>query len=55
MKPLILNGRVFVAQPPLYLVTRKRDKKYVLDEREMRKSLADMTNGVKLGHTVMSS
>ncbi len=43
MKPLVTNGHVFIAQPPLYLVSRKRHKEYVLDERQMRKSL------IKLG------
>ena len=39
MKPLILSGHMFIAQPPLYLVTRKRHKEYVLDERQMRRTL----------------
>jgi DNA gyrase subunit B len=43
MKPLIIGGRVFVAQPPLYLVARKKHKEYVLDELHMRDSL------IKLG------
>jgi len=42
MKPLITNGRVFIAQPPLYLVTRKRHKEYVLDERQMRRALLNL-------------
>jgi DNA gyrase subunit B len=42
MKPLILDGRVFIAQPPLYLVTRKRHKEYVLDERAMRNTLISL-------------
>jgi len=42
MKPLIEQGHVFIAQPPLYLVARKKQKKYVLDEREMRKTLIDL-------------
>ncbi len=40
MKPLISNGNVFIAQPPLYLVTRKRHKEYVLNEKQMRRTLA---------------
>ncbi|MFP4356680.1 MAG: DNA topoisomerase (ATP-hydrolyzing) subunit B [Phycisphaerae bacterium] len=40
MKQLITNGNVFIAQPPLYLVTRRRHKEYVLDEKQMRKTLA---------------
>ncbi|MBN1554325.1 MAG: DNA topoisomerase (ATP-hydrolyzing) subunit B [Phycisphaerae bacterium] len=42
MKPLISNGHVFVAQPPLYLVSRKKHKEYVRDEGEMRKTLAKL-------------
>jgi DNA gyrase subunit B len=42
MKPLITHRRVFIAQPPLYLVTRKRRKQYVLNEKEMRRTLSDL-------------
>ena len=42
MKPLITHGRVFIAQPPLYLVTRKRRKQYVLNENEMRRTLGEL-------------
>jgi DNA gyrase subunit B len=42
MKPLIVNGRVFIAQPPLYLVTRKKHKEYVLDEAQMRGTLVNL-------------
>jgi DNA gyrase subunit B len=39
MKPLVTRGHIFIAQPPLYLVTRKRRSEYVRDEREMRNTL----------------
>ncbi len=39
MKPLIMEGHVFVAQPPLYLVTRRKHKEYVLNEGQMRRTL----------------
>ena len=42
MKPLVLHGHVFIAQPPLYLVARKKHKEYVLDERQMRRSLTSL-------------
>jgi len=42
MKPLITHGRVFIAQPPLYLVTRRRRKHYVLNEGEMRQRLTEL-------------
>jgi DNA gyrase subunit B len=42
MQDLIKSGRVFVAQPPLYMVTRKKKSEYVLNERAMRKTLTDL-------------
>jgi len=36
MTELIKAGRIFIAQPPLYQVTRKKKVEYVLNEREMR-------------------
>ena len=42
MKPLVANGHVFIAQPPLYLVTRKRHKEYVLNEGKMRQTLTNL-------------
>jgi len=42
MKPLISAGHVYIAQPPLYLVTRKKHKEYVLNERAMRRALRNL-------------
>lgn len=42
MQELIRAGRVYVAQPPLYKVTRRRKVEYVLNERLMRKTLTDL-------------
>jgi len=42
MKPLITAGRLFIAQPPLYLVTRKRHREYVLNEQAMRRTLINL-------------
>jgi DNA gyrase subunit B len=36
MGELIKAGRIFIAQPPLYQVTRKKKVEYVLNERAMR-------------------
>jgi len=36
MTELIKAGRVYIAQPPLYQVTRKKKVEYVLNERAMR-------------------
>jgi len=42
MPELIRQGRVYVAQPPLYKVTRKKHVEYVKNEAAMRKTLADL-------------
>ena len=42
MKPLMTGGHVFIAQPPLYLATRKRHKEYVLNEHQMRTTLTNL-------------
>src|SRR6185436_8806807 len=42
MQELIKAGRVYIAQPPLYQITRKRKSEYVLNEREMKKALTDL-------------
>jgi DNA gyrase subunit B len=41
MKPLVTTGRIFVAQPPLYMVSRKQKDEYVLNEGQMRKALTN--------------
>jgi DNA gyrase subunit B len=42
MQELIKAGRIYVAQPPLYLVTRKKKDEYVLNERAMRQTLTTL-------------
>ena len=42
MRPLVAKGHVFIAQPPLYLVSRKRHKEYVLNEGKMRQTLTNL-------------
>ena len=42
MQELIRGGRVYVAQPPLYQVTRRKKSEYVLNERTMRQTLTDL-------------
>lgn len=39
MKPLIENGHVFIAQPPLYLVKKGNSKHYALNDKEKDKVL----------------
>jgi DNA gyrase subunit B len=42
MQELIRAGCVYVAQPPLYQVTRKKRVDYVLNDREMRRIWAEL-------------
>ncbi len=42
MTQLIKDGRVYIAQPPLYKVTRKKQVEYVKNESVMRKTLTDL-------------
>ncbi len=42
MPQLIRNGNIFVAQPPLYLVTRSKKREYVLNEKRMREVLGGL-------------
>ena len=42
MQDLIKDGRVYVAQPPLYQVTRRKKSEYVLNERKMRQTLTEL-------------
>src|SRR5215213_2912704 len=42
MPELIKGGRMFVAQPPLYQVTRRKKAEYVLNERAMRQTLVGL-------------
>jgi DNA gyrase subunit B len=42
MPELIKQGRVYIAQPPLYKVTRKKQVEYVKNEATMRKTLTDL-------------
>ncbi|MFN4243317.1 MAG: DNA topoisomerase (ATP-hydrolyzing) subunit B [Tepidisphaerales bacterium] len=42
MQELIRAGRVFVAQPPLYQVTRKKKVEYVLNDRVMKQTLIEL-------------
>ncbi len=51
MPELIRAGRVYVAQPPLYEVTRRKKAEYVLNERTMRETLT--TLGVDGAHLIV--
>ena len=42
MPELIKQGKIFIAQPPLYQVTRKKKSRYVLDDKAMNEELVDL-------------
>jgi DNA gyrase subunit B len=42
MRPLIERGHIYIAQPPLYLLSRGRQQRYVLNERVLQDSLTEM-------------
>ncbi|GJM24492.1 MAG: DNA gyrase subunit B [Phycisphaerae bacterium] len=42
MRPLIEEGRVYIAQPPLYLLKRGKKEQYVLNESVMNDMLTDL-------------
>ena len=42
MTQLIKDGRIYIAQPPLYKITRKKQVDYVKNEAVMRKTLTDL-------------
>ncbi|MEK6674149.1 MAG: DNA gyrase subunit B [Planctomycetota bacterium] len=52
MRPLVEQGRIFVAQPPLYQVKKGKSVEYVLDDRTLNKKLADigLQGAVLLSH-----
>jgi DNA gyrase subunit B len=45
MTPLIQNGYVYIAQPPLYRVKKGKDEHYTYSEREQDKLLASLGEG----------
>lgn len=47
-KPLIESGFIYIAQPPLYKITRGRREEYIQTEKEMNELMLDLgTEGVK--------
>jgi len=42
MSDLIRHGRIYLAQPPLYQVTRSKKSQYVLNESQMHRVLVDL-------------
>jgi DNA gyrase subunit B len=49
MPELVKQGRIYIAQPPLYLVTRGKRREFILNERKLRQSLTALgTDGTEL-------
>ena len=49
MRPLIENGYVYIAQPPLYKVKKQKQEHYVYSDKELNKLLDEIgRNGVEL-------
>lgn len=42
MKPLIENGHVYIAQPPLYMIKKNKDEFYAYNDRELDQILNDI-------------
>lgn len=42
MRPMIKEGRVFIAQPPLYLLKKGRQERYAFNDEERDRILAEM-------------
>ena len=48
MRPLIENGHVYIAQPPLFKLARGKDVRYAYSEAEMTRMSAEMGQGTKI-------
>jgi DNA gyrase subunit B len=42
MQELIKRGNIFIAQPPLYKVKKKKKQEYIFDDKELQESLISM-------------
>lgn len=45
MRPLIEEGHIYIANPPLYRVTKGRKERYVYDDAELAKVIKDLPEG----------
>ncbi len=47
MRPLITNGNVYIAQPPLFKVERKKDVRYAFSDEERDRYIDELSEGGK--------
>lgn len=47
MRPLITNGNVYIAQPPLFKVERKKNVRYAFSDEERNKFIAELSENGK--------
>ena len=53
MFPLIANGHLYIAQPPLYKVTSGRKQRWIIDEADLEKQIAEFSGeGAKKSYSV---
>jgi DNA gyrase subunit B len=53
MQTLIEEGHLYIAQPPLYLVTSKKEKKYAYSDDEMNKTVKELSGNGKGDKTII--
>jgi DNA gyrase subunit B len=45
MRPLVDNGNIYIAQPPLYKVSRGKNEKYAYTDEQLKEALAEIGEG----------
>jgi DNA gyrase subunit B len=48
MRPLIENGHVYIAQPPLYKVSRSKTETYYYSDAELEKAIGKARSGITI-------